>query len=98
MPRVSDLLIDRLLIRGTVESVARVARRMRGIRLAVPADLAWTPGQHVRLHTDGLLGPRRTYSVWDYAGGVLELRVLDRGHGPGAVWGRGAEPGREVLF
>src|SRR4051794_14400129 len=43
-------LLDRMLVGATVAEAEPVGPRMRRIRLHVPtaADLAWTPGQHVR--------------------------------------------------
>ena len=96
---ITDRLIDRLLVRGTVESVGRATPRMRAVRVTAPG-LDWTPGQQIRvLVGSGLLGARRTYSVWDYDGEALDLRVLDHGgEGPGAQWGRSVTPGQEILF
>jgi NADPH-dependent ferric siderophore reductase len=92
---------------GQVLEASPIAARMRRITLAVP-ELAWTPGQHVRLRVGAaaagrLGGPLRTYSVWDYAGaaggpGKLQLCVLDHGDGPGARWTRSVQAGDEVLL
>jgi len=98
---------------GTVTRTDPIARRMRRIRIEGEdvARLAWTPGQHVRVHVLDLREPRnwlrprdllRTYSVWDYDGG-LELCVLDHdGAGgdlpPGARWAREAVTGQRVTF
>jgi NADPH-dependent ferric siderophore reductase len=92
----SRALIDRLFIRGTVVANDPITPRMRRITISAP-DLAWTPGQHVRVVTDGLL-TRRTYSVYDYDGTSLQLCVLDHGDGPGARWGREARADQEVVF
>jgi NADPH-dependent ferric siderophore reductase len=92
----SRVLIDRLFVRGTVTTTDLVTPRMRRITIAAPG-LEWTPGQHVRVAADGLL-TRRTYSVWDYDGSALELRVLEHGEGPGARWARTVRPGQEVVF
>ena len=92
----SRVLIDRLFVRGTVTTTEPVTPRMRRITIAAPG-LEWTPGQHVRVAADGLL-TRRTYSVWDYDGSALELRVLEHGEGPGARWARAVRPGQEVVF
>lgn len=90
------VLIDRLFVRGTVTATDLVTPRMRRIAIAAPG-LEWTPGQHIRVSADGLI-TRRTYSVWDYDGASLELRVLDHGEGPGARWARSVRPGQEVVF
>ena len=96
---------------GTVTAIDLIARRMRRIRIEGDGvlGLAWTPGQHVRVHVTDMRDPRnwlrprdmlRTYSVWDYDGG-LELCVLDHdedGGGPGARWARAAQPGQRVTF
>ena len=92
----SRVLIDRLFVRGTVTTTDLVTPRMRRITIAAPG-LEWTPGQHIRVAADGLL-TRRTYSVWDYDGSALELRVLEHGEGPGARWARTVRPGQEVVF
>ena len=96
MNRVGKALIDRLFVRGTVTAAERLTPRMRGIRISAPG-LDWTPGQHVRVAADGVM-TLRTYSVWDYDGDTLELRVLDHGDGPGARWARGVGPDDEVVF
>src|ERR1700755_2891526 len=102
-------LLDRMLVSATVAEVAPVAARMRRIRLRVP-DLAWTPGQHVRVLLGDpvswqavrtgfqeLLRPYRVLDL-DRAAGLLDLAVLDHGDGPGSRWGRSAAPGDEVSF
>ena len=102
-------LLDRLLLAARVEAVKQVAPRLRQVTLAGPelAGLAWIPGQHVRLQVgpthpsfDWLVGTLRTYSVWDYDGQKLELIVFDHGdtNGPGADWGRSAQPGDELML
>lgn len=69
---------------------------MRRIVISAPG-FDRTPGQHVRVATDGLM-TRRTYSIWDYDGTSIELRVLDHGDGPGARRARAVRPDEEVLF
>jgi NADPH-dependent ferric siderophore reductase len=96
MNRVGRAVIDRLLVRAPVVAAEPLTPRMRRIVISAPG-LAWTPGQHVRVSADGLL-TRRTYSVWDYDGAALELRVLDHGDGPGTRWARTVRPGDEVVF
>lgn len=111
--RPADLLFDPLLglflTRGRVERVERLTPRVRLIRVCGPAvrDLAWTPGQHVRVHVKDLGAPvwigmlrdvLRTYSVWSYDGQGLELCPLDHGEGPGAGWARSLRVGDEVAF
>jgi NADPH-dependent ferric siderophore reductase len=100
-------LADRMLLRAPVRETERIAARMTRIRmdtsgLAMPA---WVPGQQVRVVVGDAAGPRnwitgelRTYSVWDCAGGHLDLAVLDHGDGPGARWARQARPGQLVAF
>ncbi|MEU8828786.1 siderophore-interacting protein [Streptomyces sp. NPDC048636] len=91
-------LLERFLVRGTVEYAGVAAGRMRRVRIAC-RELSWTPGQQVRLHLGGVRGPRRTYSVWDLDARALELRILDHGgEGPGARWARTVRPGEQVLF
>ena len=98
---------------GTVTGTAPIARRMRRIRIEGDdvSRLAWTPGQHVRVHVLDLREPRnwlrprdllRAYSVWDYDGG-LELCVLDHGGAsgdapPGARWAREVAAGQRATF
>ncbi|WP_432013139.1 siderophore-interacting protein [Streptomyces cucumeris] len=91
-------LLERFLVRGTVEYAGVAAGRMRRVRIAC-RELPWVPGQQIRLQLGGLRGPRRTYSVWDLDGGAVELRMLDHGgDGPGARWARTVRPGEQVLF
>ncbi|MFE3170878.1 siderophore-interacting protein [Amycolatopsis sp. NPDC059090] len=89
-------------VSGRVESVDRIARRMRRILISGPElrDVPWTPGQQVgvRVGEPGR-GPVRTYSLWDRRDDTVELCVLDHsGNGPGARWSRSARPGQEVVF
>ena len=95
---------------GTVTEIELIARHMRRIRIegADLARLTWIPGQHVRVHVADLYDPRswlrpqdflRTYSVWQYAGGAIELCVLDHDTGgPGARWGGLLRIGQAVSF
>ena len=96
MSRIGTALIDRLYVRGTVVAAEPATPRMRRIAISAPG-LDWTPGQHVRVAADGPM-TRRTYSIWDYDGASIELRVLDHGDGPGARWARAVRPDEEVLF
>jgi NADPH-dependent ferric siderophore reductase len=96
-------------VTGAVTAIDPVARRM--LRIRIEGDgvrgLAWMPGQHVRVHVAGMRDPRnwlrpfdmlRTYSVWNYDDGALELCVLDHGEaGPGTRWARGLSVGAEVM-
>jgi NADPH-dependent ferric siderophore reductase len=94
---------------GTVTQISQLARHMRRIRIESDevARLNWVPGQQVRVHVaDPLdrrswLHPRdllRTYSVWNYDGG-LELCVFDHDTGgPGTRWARGLRAGQWVSF
>jgi NADPH-dependent ferric siderophore reductase len=105
-------LLDRMLVSATVADVAVLAPRLRRVRLHVPtaADLAWTPGQHVRVLLgdpvswgavrSGFRDLLRTYTVLDLdrPAGLLDLCVLDHGDGPGARWARTAAAGDEVSF
>jgi NADPH-dependent ferric siderophore reductase len=105
-------LLDRVLASATVAEVAPATPRMRRIRLQVPsaADLAWTPGQHVRVLLgdpvtwqavrSGFRDLLRTYTVLDLdrTAGLLDLCVLDHGDGPGSTWGRTVAAGDEVSF
>jgi NADPH-dependent ferric siderophore reductase len=86
-------------VRGTVTHAGPARGRFLRLRIACP-PLDWVPGRHVRVHPTGsLLGPRRTYSVWDHDGTALELRVFDHGgDGPGVRWARAARPGDAVLL
>ncbi|WP_206305919.1 siderophore-interacting protein [Streptomyces sp. RFCAC02] len=90
---------DLLPVTGTVTAVApSAAGRIRGVRI-VCGPLRWTPGQEVEVLTGGLLGPRRTYSVWDRTDDGIDLRILDHGgEGPGARWARAVRPGDRVLL
>ncbi|GAA3233612.1 siderophore-interacting protein [Actinocorallia longicatena] len=103
----TDRLLDLLFVRGTVLDVSPAAGRMRAVRAGGVPGLAWRPGQQVRLHVNDLFAARsllrpgdilRTYSVWDYDGDVLELRILDHGDGPGARWSREVKAGDPVVF
>jgi NADPH-dependent ferric siderophore reductase len=103
-------LLDRMLENATVTEVVPVTPRMRRIRLQVSTELAWTPGQHVRVLLgdpmswqavrSGFRDLLRTYTVLDLdrAAGLLDLCVLDHGDGPGSTWGRTVAPGDEVAF
>nr|WP_241265897.1 siderophore-interacting protein [Streptomyces boncukensis] len=94
--------------RGEVESVQPLAKRMRRVRLTGPAvqELAYVPGQHVRLHVNDLFAPLtwrrgllRTYSVWEYDGTALDLCVLEHGgDGPGEQWVAQVRAGQGVWF
>lgn len=103
-------LQDVVFVRGVIDEVEPVGRRMRRIRIVGERlrGLGCMPGQHVRVNVlppggawlRHLSDARRTYSVWalDAEAGELELCVLDHGDGPGAVWAREARPGQEVSF
>ncbi|RAY16197.1 siderophore-interacting protein [Actinomadura craniellae] len=105
-------LLDRILLPGTVTEVEHLTRRMRRVRIAGPAlrDLAWVPGQNVRLKVGDLGSPQtwlrglrdvlRSYSVWAYdPDGHLDLCILDHdGAGPGALWSRRADTGLPIAL
>ena len=102
--RIGRRLIGQFFRTGQVTDVRPVAARMRRITLAVPG-LSWVPGQQIRVCVGNIAAPaswldglRRTYSVWDYDGALLQLCVLDHGDGPGARWARAVQAGDEVLF
>jgi NADPH-dependent ferric siderophore reductase len=102
--RLSRRLIGQFFRTGQITDVRPVAARMRRITLAVP-ELTWVPGQQIRVCVGDVAAPaswldglRRTYSVWGYAGGLLQLCILDHGDGPGARWARSVQIGDEVLF
>jgi NADPH-dependent ferric siderophore reductase len=95
--RIGRRLIGQFFRTGRVTDVRPVAARMSRITLAVP-ELPWSPGQQVRVCVGNIAAPaswldglRRTYSVWDYDGALLQLCVLDHGDGPGARWARSVE-------
>ncbi|WP_018556424.1 siderophore-interacting protein [Streptomyces sp. ATexAB-D23] len=98
---VRERVLGLLTLRGTVTEAEPVAARMRRIRIAGSglAGLTVLPGQQIRVHVDGGLTTRRTYSLrrYDPAGG-LDLCVYDHGDGPGAAWGRSVRVGDEVRF
>jgi NADPH-dependent ferric siderophore reductase len=102
--RIADLF----LLTGAVTEVEDLTPRMRRIRVSGTAlrELAWLPGQHVRVRV-GELALRtafrdalRSYSVWDYdPAGHLDLCVFDHpGAGPGARWSRRVRPGEPVAL
>jgi NADPH-dependent ferric siderophore reductase len=107
--KVGSRLVGQFFRTGEVTAVDQITARMRRITLAVP-ELDWMPGQQVRVcvgdvtsPADWLNGLRRSYSVWEYAGGLLRLCVLehqcaDGSDGPGAHWARSLTVGQEVLF
>jgi len=99
--------VELLFVPSVVDEVEPVTHRMRRISLTGEGlrDLAWIPGQHVRVVVTPprhwLRHPgdaRRTYSVWDLdrTRGRLDLCVLDHGTGPGADWARTVRPGQRV--
>ena len=92
-------LVDRFFVRGTVDEAELVNPSMLAIGISGVPGLDWTPGQHIRvLVGDGVLGGLRTYSVWDYDGDRLQLRVYLHGDGPGSEWARRVKPGDPVSF
>ncbi|HET6344054.1 MAG TPA: siderophore-interacting protein [Myxococcota bacterium] len=100
-------VLDRFFLHGQVSEVEDVTPRMRRIRLHGESlrDLAYRPGQHVRVRVGefGLKAFRdalRTYSVWHYdTEGQLDLCVLDHSaSGPGARWARTVQVGQQVAF
>jgi len=93
-------LIDRFFVRGTVDEVEPVGGGMLAIGISGVPGLDWTPGQQIRVQVGetGFMGALRTYSVWDYDGERIQLRVYLHGDGPGAAWAGRVRPGQEVLF
>jgi NADPH-dependent ferric siderophore reductase len=95
-------ILDRFLLRGTVDDVEDVTRRMRRIRIVGEAlrGVDWVAGQHVRVRMGDRGIVLRTYSIWDYDdSGRLDLCVLDHpGAGPGARWSRQVQAGQQVTF
>jgi NADPH-dependent ferric siderophore reductase len=91
-------LRDLFIARGTIMRSEPGGMRMRAIAISCPA-LRWTPGQQIHMHVGGRGGPQRTYSIWQYDGSALELRVFDHGgDGPGVRWARTIREGAEVEF
>jgi NADPH-dependent ferric siderophore reductase len=89
---------------GEVTQVSPITPRMRRITIAT-GELDWMPGQQIRVCVGDVISPagwldgmRRSYSVWDYDGSLLQLCILDHGDGPGARWARSVLPGNAVLF
>jgi len=107
--RLGDRMRGLFTTSGTVTQISQIARHMRRIRIESDevAGLSWTPGQQVRVHVSDQLDRRnwlhprdalRTYSVWDYDGG-LELCVFEHDTGgPGVRWGRHLRTGQRVTF
>jgi NADPH-dependent ferric siderophore reductase len=95
-------LIDRFFVRGVADEVELVNSRMLGVGISGPGvrGLKWRPGQQIRVQVGetGMFGALRTYSVWDYDGERLQLRVYLHGTGPGAEWARRVRPGSDVVF
>ncbi|QNP68042.1 siderophore-interacting protein [Streptomyces roseirectus] len=99
----SEWVLERLLVRATAAVAESAGGRWRRIGLEGAGGLDWRPGSHVRVRVGELTlrSPRdllRTYTVWDYDGDALELRVLEHGEGPGTRWAREVEPGTPVMF
>ena len=96
-------LWELVFVKAAVTEAEDLTGRFRRIVLQAEAlgSAAWRPGQQVRLDVRdaGAFGPvLRTYSVWDRAGDIVELRVWRHGDGPGARWTTAAKPGDEVLL
>ncbi|KAA9150719.1 siderophore-interacting protein [Amycolatopsis acidicola] len=95
-------LLDRMFVRGTVEEIEDLTPRLRRIRITGDAvgALEWTPGQHVRVRVGpGLRDMLRTYSVWAFGSGGLDLCVFEHGEdGPGSRWAREVRQGQRVSF
>ncbi|HEY0719423.1 MAG TPA: siderophore-interacting protein [Streptosporangiaceae bacterium] len=107
--RIVGRVLSALAVTGTVTAIEPVSARLRRIRIEGDevAQLAWVPGQQIRVHVSDPLDPctwrrprglLRTYSVWRYDG-ALELGVLDhQTGGPGARWARELRAGQPVTF
>jgi NADPH-dependent ferric siderophore reductase len=95
-------ILDRFLLRGTVDDVEDLTHRMRRIRIVGESlrGVDWVAGQHVRLRMGDRGLVLRTYSVWDYDdSGRMDLCVLDHpGVGPGARWSRQVRAGQQVTL
>lgn len=101
----AQAVLARLFTTTEVVETGWSGRRIRAVRLRA-AGLDWTPGQQVRIAVvppwtgaavrTGFRDVLRTYSVWDYDGEVLDLRVLVHGEGPGAGWAASIETGDAV--
>jgi NADPH-dependent ferric siderophore reductase len=91
---------NRFFLRGTVDAVEDLTRRMRRIRITGEAlrGMDWVPGQHVRVRVGTVT--LRTYSIWDYDDhGRVDLCVLDHpAGGPGTRWARQVRAGQPVTF
>lgn len=79
-------LLDMFLVRATVAAVETFTPRMR--RISVVGDslrgMNWQPGQHIRVRVDDVR--LRSYTIWDFSGGRLDLCVLDHpAAGPGVA-------------
>lgn len=101
----AQALLARLFTVAEVVDTGWNGPRIREIRLRA-AGLNWTPGQQVRIAVvppwttaamrSGFRDVLRTYSVWEYGGEHLDLRVLIHGDGPGARWAASVGTGDEV--
>ena len=89
-------LRDSVFLTATVSDITDLTPRMRRIRMcdARLKQLAWTPGQHIRLQVAGLLKSAlqlhahdalRTYSIYDADPelGTLDIAMLDHDGAPG---------------
>jgi NADPH-dependent ferric siderophore reductase len=108
----SNWLIDRVSLRTEVTQVEQVRPRIRRIRFANPdlSNVAWTPGQQVRVMVSGSVASSivrgqlrdlvRTYSVFgfDRDAGTLDLCIFDHGEAPGVTWSRRVAVGDEVAI
>ncbi|MEW5811851.1 MAG: siderophore-interacting protein [Actinomycetota bacterium] len=89
-------LRESVFLSATITDISPLTPRMRRLRVAGDQlrQLAWTPGQHVRLQVAGLLESAlrrhphdalRTYSIYaaDPDRGTLDLAMLDHDGDPG---------------
>jgi NADPH-dependent ferric siderophore reductase len=78
-----------------------ITPRMRRVRLAGPDLVGFTalPGQDVVVRLQTPAGPaHRRYTIrnLDPINGAFDLDIVLHGHGPGARWAAGVEPGAEL--
>src|ERR1700757_2632521 len=97
-------LREAVFLSATLSEFEQLTPRMRRIRFSGPRlrGLAWTPGQHIRLHPNDAL---RSYSIYDADPdlGTLDVVMLDHDGDPDTVtparrWATAASMGDHVQF